>query len=165
MSYLIRRALCLNRIRRESSRIHLLDQPGQHAPDFIEACIQRRMLLVSEQSKIAGEQKEIFQLTRGAGGDMEKLAELGPASSGASFRYVCRHRSCSSPHLAGNSISFVVRKGHGRGVDAQYHCMALLPDLELLKVLHPAPPTGSSLCIYLQLITNNCQWFGAGSAN
>jgi hypothetical protein len=146
-----------NRIRQESSRIHLLDQPRQHAPNFMEASVQRRMLLVGEQSKIAGEEKEVFQLTRGAGGDMEKLAELRPAGSGASFRNIRRHRSCRSPHLAGNSESFVVREGHGCGVDAQDQCMTLLPDLELLKVLHLPPSAGSSLRIYLQLIANNCQ--------
>jgi hypothetical protein len=48
MGYLTGRVLCLNRIRQESSRIHLLDQPGQHAPDFKEAGVQRRMLLVGE---------------------------------------------------------------------------------------------------------------------
>ena len=157
MGYLTGRALCPDRIRQESPRIHFLDQPGQHAPNFIEACVQRGMLLVGEQSKVTGEEKEVLQLTRGACGDMKKLAKLSPAGSGASFRNVGRHRSCRSSHLAGNSESFMVREGHGRGVDAQDQSMALLPDLELLKVLHLLPPARSPLFIYLQLIYNNCQ--------
>jgi hypothetical protein len=157
MSLLAGRILWLSRIQPESSRIHLLDQPGQHAPDFIEACVQRLMLLVCKQSKVAGEEKEVFQLARGAGGDMEKLAELRPGGSGASFRDVSRNRSCSSPHLAGNPVSFVFRKDHSCGIDTQDQGMTFLPDLELLKVLHLAPPAGSPLWIYLQLITNNCQ--------
>ncbi len=55
--------------------------------------MQRRMLLVGNQSKVAGEEKEVFQLARRAGGDMEKLAELRPAGSGGSFRDVGRHGS------------------------------------------------------------------------
>jgi hypothetical protein len=157
MNWLAVCVLCLSRIQRVSSRIHLRDQPGQHAPDFVEACLQRRVLLVGKQSKVAGQEKEVFQLARRAGGDIEKLAELRPAGSGGSFRDVGRHRSCRSPHLAGNSVALVFRKDHSRGIDAQGHCMALLPDLELLKVLHFTPPVGFRLLIYLQLITNNCQ--------
>ena len=165
MSWLARRVLCLNRIRRESSRIYLLDQSGQHAPDFREACVQRRMLLVGNQSKVAGEEKEVFQLARRAGGDMEKLAELRPAGSGGSFRDVGRHGSCRSPHLARISESLVLGKDYSCGIDAENQGVAFLPDLELLKVLHPAPPAISSLRIYLQLITKNCQPVGADSAN
>jgi hypothetical protein len=93
------------------------------------------------------------------------LAELRPPGSGAPFRDVGRHRSRRSSHLAGNSVSFVFRKGRGRGIDAQDQGVAFLPDLELLKVLRTAPPALSSLCIYLQLITKNCQPAGASRAN
>lgn len=165
MNWLTGCVLCLSRIQRESSRIHLLDQPSQHAPDFVEACMQRSVLLVGKQSKVAGEEKEVFQLARGAGGDIEKLAELRPAGSGGSFRDVGRHRSCRSPHLARNSEAFVLGKDHSCGIDAENQGVAFLPDLELLKVLHPALPVISALCIYLQLITKNCQSVGAASAN
>jgi hypothetical protein len=157
MSRVAIRVVRLDRIRSESARVHLLDQPSQHPPDFEETCIQRGMLLVGEESKVAGEEKEVFQLTRGSRRNMEELAEFRPAGSGASFRDISRHRRCRSPHLAGDSISFVFRKRRSRGINTQGQRMAIAPDLELLIVLHTVSLTYTFIYIYLQLRTNNCQ--------
>jgi hypothetical protein len=165
MYWLARCVLRFNRIRRDSSRIYLLNQSGQHPSNFMKTRVKCGVLFVGEQSKIAGEEKEVFQLARRTGRDIKKLAELRPARPGASFRNVGWYRSRCSSHLTGNSESFVLGKDHCCGVDTQDQSMAFLPNLELLKVLHHAPPSSSFFCIYLQLITNNCQLLGAARAN
>jgi hypothetical protein len=157
MRRLASRGVCPIGFRRGSPRVYLLNQPGQHSSDLIETCIQGRMLLVGEQSKVTSQEEEIFQLTRRSGRDMEKLTELRSTGSGASFRDIGRHRRRRSPHLTRDSVAFVFGKGRGCCIDAQNERMAILPDLELFIVLHSASLTYLFLCIYLQLITNNCQ--------
>jgi hypothetical protein len=165
MNCLAGSALCPIRIRGYSPWIHPLDQSSQHPSNFVEAGVKCGVLLVGKQSKIAGEEKEVFQLARRTRRDIKKLAELRPARPGASFCNVGWHRSRCSSHLTGNSESFVLGKDHCCGIDTQDQSMAFLPNLELLKVLHHAPPSTSFFCIYLQLITNNCQLPGAARAN
>ena len=147
------------------SRVDLLDQASQHPSDFMKARVQCRVLLVGQKSKVAGEEKEVLQLARRTGRNVEKLAELQPAGSCASFRNVSWYRSGCPSHLAGYAEALMFGKYDRCGINSQNQGMALLPDLELLKILHFAPPTRSFICSYLQLITNNCQRPGAANAN
>ena len=136
--------------------VNPLNQAGQHATNFVQRGVERLVLLFREQTKITRQQKKIIEFTGRSRRNIEKLTKLHLAATTATLRDVCRDRSRSSPHLAGNAIPLGVWEGARRHVNAQDERMALLPDPKLLKVLHRAPRTSNS-SVYLQLITNNCQ--------
>ena len=161
--------------------VHSLNQAGQHATNFVQRGVERLVLLFCEQAKIARQQKKILEFTGRPRRNIEKLTKLYLAATSTTLRDVCRDRSRRSPHLAGNAVPLGIRERARRHVDAQDQLVALLPNLELLKILHSsseipfsgvhlqlisnnfqiAPSHRDSqtvdLCVYLQLITNNCQ--------
>jgi hypothetical protein len=136
--------------------VYPLYQAGQHPANFVQRGIESLVLLFCEQTKIARKQEKILQLTRGTSGNIQKLTKLGLAATTTALRNVRWDRSCSSPHLAGNAVPFGIRKRAGCHVDAQHERVALLPNPELLKVLHRTPDVPSPR-VYLQLITKYCQ--------
>ena len=161
--------------------VHSLNQACQHAANFVQASVERFVLLLCEQTKIARQQKKILEFTGRPGRNIKKLTKFGLAATSAALRDVSWDGSCCSPHLASDAISFRVRESASRHVDAQDKRMAPLPHPELLKILHSssekfpfsrpylrvmadnclAPSHRSSQtlnsCVYLQLITNDCQ--------
>jgi hypothetical protein len=136
--------------------IHSLDQSRQHEPYVVEGSVESIVLFLRKKAQVARQEEEVFQFACGAGGHVQKLTKFGSTSPSASLRDVRRDRKRSSPHLAGNTVSLVFRKGRCSAVDTQNQRMAFLPDLELLVVLHGVI-TQKEAGVYLQLITKNCQ--------
>ena len=152
-----------NKTRRRFGRwpSHTLDQPSQHKANLVETCVKNIVLPLCEKAEVASQEKEVFQLARGTRGYVQELAEFRPASSSASLCYVGGNRERSSPHLVADAVPLIFREGGRSAVDSHNKRVALLPNLELLEILHRVTAHKAS-CIYLQLITNNCRpcWGG-----
>jgi hypothetical protein len=135
---------------------HPLDQSSQHESYIVESHVKSIMLFLRQKMEIARQEEKVLQLTRGAGGDMQKLTEFRSASTGTPLRDIRRDRESRSSHLVSNAIPLGFWKRSRGAIDAQNQRVALLPNLELFKVLH-CTTLSKKLCVYLQLITKNCQ--------
>jgi hypothetical protein len=174
---------CVGRAGRKGWRSHSLDQSSEHASYLMQCPVQGLILFLGQKAEIACQQEKVFQLAGGTGSDVQKLTKLRPSGASASFRDIRGHRKRRSPHLAGQPKSFMLRKCKRRTINAQYQRMTLLPDFQLFEILHATSSKTSPwirlsavhnssrnsgfnpnfiskhlfFCVYLQLITNNCQ--------
>lgn len=142
------------RVRLACAAVNALDETRQHSSNFAQAGIESCMLLFRDQTEIAREQEEILQLTGRSRGNVKELPKLRPSGASASLCNIGRHRGRSSPHLARKAVAFAIGKRARSGVNAEHQRMTLLPNVQLLEVLHSSV---SGSYIYLLLITNNCQ--------
>jgi hypothetical protein len=146
---------CVGRVGRNGLGTHTLYQSCEHAPHLAQCHVQPVMLLLGEKTEVACKQKKIFQFTRRPRSNVQKLSKLRPCGTSATFRDIGGHRERCAPHLASKTKSFVFRKCERCTIHAQDQRMTLLPDLQLLEILHSS--NHLFLWVYLQLITNNCQ--------
>ena len=144
------------RLRRVVCAPHPLNQSGQHESYIVESRTETDVLLFCEETKVPSEEKKVFQFTRRACGDIQKLAEFRSASPSATLGDICRDRERGSPHLVGNAVSLVFGEWSCGAINTNNQRVALLPNLGLFEILH-CLTTQAKCDVYLQLVTNNCQ--------
>jgi hypothetical protein len=114
------------------------DKSCEHSFDLYDVFFRRPVAHRGNQSKIAREQKKIFDLARGAHGKVEKPSKFNPGASSTTFRDICGDRARCATQLRSEPKAFVLWKSAGYVVNEQRELMALLPHAQLAKVLHTA---------------------------
>lgn len=138
---------------------HALDQPDKHSLDFSDAGLQTSMLSFCKKAQITSQQQEVFEFARRTCGIVKKLAEFCLAGTSAALRNIGGNRSGRPPHLTCESVALRIRESGRRRIDSDHKRVALLPDFQLLEILHASTSQISPLYVYLQLNTDNCQPF------
>jgi len=138
---------------------HALDQPGKHSLDFGDAGFQTSVLSLRKKVEIASQQQKVFKFTGRTCRIVKKLAEFCLAGTSTALGNIGGNRSSRPPHLACEPVPLGIWKSGRRRIDSDHKRMALLPDFQLLEILHAATSQIPPLFIYLQLNTDNCQPF------
>lgn len=87
-----------------------LNEAVEDSLDFINACVERAVVLVRQVPQIASKQNLILDLAGRSCGDTEKTGKVLIATSTATFRNVRCNRGGSSPNLRREAESFVRRE-------------------------------------------------------
>ena len=144
---------------------HSLDQASEHALDFTDAGVENLLLFLGEEAQVACEQQKVFKFACRPDRCVEKLPKFRLTGPTATFGNVRGHGRGGTSHLARQAVSLRFGKGGGGRVDPQNEGMALLPYFQLSVILHNSDNELTIFLSHLQLNTDNCQPFGADSAN
>jgi len=144
---------------------HSLNKAGEHALDFTNAHVKSLLLLLRKESQVARKQQKVFEFACGPERCVQELPKFCPPSPAATLRNVRRYGRRSTPHLAGQTVSFRFGKCGRRRVNPQSEGMALLPHLQWPIILHNGYNPLSIFASDLQLNTESCLPVRVAGAN
>jgi len=136
---------------------HSLNKAGEHPLDFTNAHVKSLLLLLRKESQVARKQQKVFEFACGPERCVQELPKFRPTSPAATLRNVRRYGRGSTPHLAGQTVSFRFGECGGGRVNPQSEGMALLPHLQWSVILHNRYNQLSIFFSDLQLNTANRQ--------